>query len=263
MIVRREGEGLVLVRQADHALLSGWLAADWGAPPWQAPEPRTPTVLGARLHDLSWTPFDEELPCRPDGQPFAFFEVDRSVSTAFYVRGLDAVESIDPYAGLLGSLHYSGFYTSHWGWRHWAKPASPEEVLERFVARELERQARLRRQLGLGPEDERRLACNYRWLQLWDRISLDICRFGFSGFAEDYPAVPVGYAPDSETVRLRIELREEGVCRLDPYPLLQNPRSARIPCVRVPAGADLQGAWLTSGAETIDVRFEPGAAATS
>src|SRR2546427_696217 len=84
MIVRRDGDDLLLVRQADHALLSGWLAAAWGAPPWQAPEPRDSTVLGARLHDLAWTSFDEALRRRPDGQPFAFTEVDRSTSTGFY-----------------------------------------------------------------------------------------------------------------------------------------------------------------------------------
>ena len=257
MIVGRHSEDLVLVRQADHGLLSGWLAAAWGAPPWQQPEPLRSTVVGARLHDLAWTPFDEELHCRPDGQPLAFIEVDRSTTTGFYTGGLDAVQAIDPYAGLLGSLHYSGFYTSHWGWQHWARPSELEPVLERFVAHELERQARLRRQLDMGPEDERRLSRNYFWLQLWDRISLDICRFGFSGFAEDYPAVPVGYAADAETVRLRIELRPEGVCRLGPYPLVVNPYRARIYCVRVPAGEDPGRAWLSSGGETIDVTFEP------
>jgi hypothetical protein len=199
VIVRRDAEDLVLVRQADHALLSGWLAAAWGAAPWQSPEPHRSTVVGARLHDLAWTPFDEELHCRPDGQPVAFIEVDRSTSTGFYAGGLDAVEAIDPYAGLLGSLHYSGFYTSHWGWQHWARPTELEPVLERFVAHELERQGRLRRELDMGSDDERRLSCNYFWLQLWDRISLDVCRFGFSGFAEDYPPVPVCYGglPDA------------------------------------------------------------------
>jgi hypothetical protein len=257
MIVRSEGEDLLLVRQADHALLSGWLAAAWGAPPWQPVEPRDSTVLGARLHDLAWTPFDEQLRLRPDGQPYAFFEVDRSISTSFYLKGLDAVEALDPYAGLLGSLHYSGFYASHWGWQHWARPSSPGPAVERFLAHELERQARLRHQLGLGTPDERRLACNYFWLQLWDRVSLDICRYGFSGFTESYRPVPVGYAPDTETRQLRIELRSDGVCRLDPYPLRANPYHARIPCVRVPAGGDLRRAWLSSGGETIDARFQP------
>ena len=257
MIVRRDGGDLVLVRQADHALLSGWLAAAWGAPPWQPVEPRDSTILGARLHDFAWTPFDEQLPLRPEGEPYAFFEVDRSVSTAFYLRGLDAVEAVDPYAGLLGSLHYSGFYSSHWGWQHWARPSTLEEVVQTFVTHELERQDRLRRELGLSPEDERRLACNYFWLQLWDRISLDICWHGFAGFTESYPPVPLGYEQDAEKVQLRIELRSDGVCRLDPYPLLPNPYRARIACVRVPAGADLRRAWLSSGGDTIDARFEP------
>jgi hypothetical protein len=256
MIVRRDGEDLLLVRQADHAMASGWLAAAWGAPPWQAPEPRDPAVLGARLHDLAWTPFDERLVCRPDGQPYAFYEVERPVAAGLYVRGVNAVEAMDPYAGLLKSLHYSGFFTSHWDWYPLARPAGPDELVDGFVAHELERQARLRHQLGFEAADEQRLRCNYFWLQLWDRISLDICRHGFSGFADDYPAVPLGYAPDAPTVRLHIELQPGGVCRLDPYPLLPNPYDARIPCVRVPAGADLECAWLASGGQTIDVRFE-------
>jgi hypothetical protein len=258
MIVRRDGEDLVLVRQADHALLSGWLAAAWGEPPWQPPEPRNSTILGARLHDLAWTPFDEQLRCRPDGQPYAFYEVERSVGTGLYLRGANAVEAIDPYAGLLKSLHYSGFFTSHWDWHPLARPADPEEVVDSFVAHELARQGRLRNQLGFSAADEQRLKCNYFWLQLWDRISLDICRHGFAGFVDDYPAVPLGYAPDAPTVRLHVELQPGGVCRLAPYPLLPNPFHARIPCVRVPAGADLHSAWLASGGDTIDVRFEPG-----
>jgi hypothetical protein len=267
VIVGREGEDLLLVRQADHGLLSGWLAAAWGAPPWQAPEPRDGTVVGARLHDLAWTPYDEELPRRPDGRPLAFHEVSRVVTTRLYLRGLAAVEAMDPYAGLLGSLHYTGFYVSHWGWRHWARPSSLEgeerAAVDAFIAHELERQRRLRRQLELGEEDELRLRCNYFWLQLWDRISLDVCRYGFGGHAEDYPAVPVGYDPPAPQVRLRIELRSGGVCRLRPYPLLPNPYQARVPRVRIPAAAtapgaedDLRRAWLSGGGETVDVRFE-------
>ncbi|HKF76982.1 MAG TPA: DUF3891 family protein, partial [Candidatus Dormibacteraeota bacterium] len=78
MIVREEAGHLVLVRQSDHALLSGWLAAAWGAPPWTAPPARAAAVVAARLHDLAWTAFDEGLPRRPDGRPLTFFEVART-----------------------------------------------------------------------------------------------------------------------------------------------------------------------------------------
>lgn len=268
MIVGQEGDDLLLVRQADHALLSGWLCAAWGAPPWTAPQPRDGAVLGARLHDLAWSPYDERLPRRPDGRPAAFFEVSRVVVTGLYLRGLAAVESMDPYAGLLGSLHYSGFYVSHWGWQHWARPGNlqgeEKAAVDSFVAHELERQGRLRHELHFTDEDELRLRCNYFWLQLWDRISLDVCRYGFHGHTEEYPAVPLSYEEGAPSVRLRIELHPDGVCRLGPYPLLPDPYRAQIPRVRVPAAAAGPGArdqlnrcWLSGGGETVDVRFEP------
>ena len=266
MIVREDAASLLLVRQSDHAMLSGWLAAAWGAPPWQPPEPYDSVVLGARLHDLAWSPFDEALPLRPDGRPYAFFEVARHISTRLYSRGLDAVESLDPYAGLLASLHYTGFFTSHWGWQHWARPTHLEgeekDAVDGFTAKEAARQGRLRERLGIGRDLDRQLMCAYLWLQLWDRISLDICRHGFGGHAEDYPAVPVSAQPDASSVRLHMELRPDGTCRLDPYPLTTHPYRARIPAVRLPLASlgdrqEVRRLWQTSGADSVGVTFRP------
>ncbi len=267
MIVREEGEQLLLVRQSDHAMLSGWLAAAWGAPPWDVPSPYESVVLGARLHDLAWTPFDEALARRPDGRPYAFLEVSRAVSTQLYLRGLDAVESIDAYAGLLASLHYTGFYHSHWGWLHWNPNSGLDgeegQAVDRFVDHELGRQQRLRERLGVGREQDNELKCNYFWLQLWDRISLDVCRHGFSGFATDYPATPLTADPGAGEARLHVSLEPGGACRLDPYPLRPNPYRARVPCVRLPLSAtgdlgDLRRHWLAGGGEAIEVTFLPG-----
>jgi len=266
VIVRQEGDQLVLVRQADHALLSGWLAAAWGRPPWAAAEPYESAVVGARLHDLAWTAFDEAVPCRPDGRPYAFHEVSRLVTTRLYGRGIDAVEAIDEYAGLLTSLHFTGFLTSHWGWTPLALPTDlapqEKEAVDRFLLHEFARQARLRDRLGAGQGVDRQLMCNYFWLQLWDRISLDICRHGFSGWTGDYPMTPVRTDDDAESVSLHIELRPDGVCRLAPYPLLSNPLRARVPAVRLraPAAGDrvaLRSAWRSAHDDAIEVRFSP------
>jgi hypothetical protein len=247
-------------------MLSGWLAAAWGAAPWEVPQPYDSTVVGARLHDLAWTPFDEALPRRPDGRPYAFYEVERAISTRLYARGLDAVEAIDAYAGLLCSLHFSGFMTSHWGWEPLAPPSQLEgeekQAADAFLSRELERQRRLRERLGVDRAQDRQLMCDYFWLQLWDRISLDVCRYGFDGHVGDYPAVPVSARPDAPEARLRLELQPGGICRLDPYPLLSNPFRARLPAVRVPLailgdGAKLRRAWVAGGGESIDVTFRP------
>jgi hypothetical protein len=266
MIVREEDNHLVLVRQADHALLSGWLAAAWGAPPWSPPEPSHSTVVSARLHDIGWTAFDEALPRGPEGRPYAFNEVSRLTSTRLHVCGINAVESIDAYAGLLASLHFSGFFTSHWGWSSVVGTVEPDEderdAVERFVQHEIARQHRLRQRLGMKGTLDRQLMCHYVWLQLWDSISLDICRLGFAGWSEDYPATPVTTASEADVVRLHVELEPGGICRLDPYPLLPNPYRARIPAVRVPAAvasdaAALREAWQANGSGTIDVTFLP------
>lgn len=267
MIVREEGEHLVLIRQADHGLLSGWLAGAWGEQPWAVPEPYDSTVVAARLHDLAWTSFDEALPCRPDRRPYAFHEVSRSVTTRLYRRGIDAVEAIDEYAGLLTSLHFSGFVTSHWGWPPVASSVGlateEREAVDRFLQDEAGRQEGLRDRLGVDATLDRQLMCNYFWLQLWDRISLDVCRRGFSGWTGEYPPTPVETQPGAEEVRLQIELHPEGVCRLAPYPLRFDPFTARVPAVRVPhtgpgEHAALRRAWRSGGGDAIEVTFRPG-----
>jgi len=264
VIVREEGDRLLLVRQADHALLSGMLAAAWGKPPWVAPEPRASVVVGARYHDLAWASFDETLPRRADGRPLSFLEVSRAVSTQLYARGIDAVETLDEYAGLLVSLHFSGFFTSHWGWRHRASlelEGEEREAVSRFLDRERARQHRLRDRLGVGPEREAELRRNYLWLQLWDRISLDVCRRGFTGWSVDYPATPVGTGSDSRWVSLHVELQPGGRCLLDPYPLFPDQLQAQVPAAWLPLDvlADpgrLWSAW-SSGGTTIEVVFAP------
>jgi hypothetical protein len=188
-----------------------------------------------------------------------------AVTTRLYERGLDAVESIDPYAGLLSSLHFSGFFTSHWDWHHGHRlpilEGAEGEAVDRFVALERERQRRLRERLGVGGgAADRVLMCGYFWLQLWDRISLDVCRHGFGGWSGDYPPAPVDPAPGAETVRLHVALEPGGVCRLDPYPLLALPFRARVPAALVPPEAvadpaELRRAWRAGGVDSIDVTF--------
>lgn len=258
----------MLVRQTDHALLSGWLAAAWEAPPWMAPRPYDSCVAAARMHDLPWAAFDETLPCRPDGRPYSFHELPRAITTRLYVHGLDAVEAIDPYASLLASLHFSGFFTNHWGWRADFRPPAAEgeegQAIATFVEHEVRRQRRLRDRLGVDAVHDRELLCGYVWLQLWDRISLDVCRHGFTGWSGEYPPVPARLDTAAEVVRLRVDLEPGGVCRLHPYPLLERPFVASVPAARVPLAAvgdqaELRRVWRTGGgASSIDVTFLPG-----
>jgi hypothetical protein len=223
VIVRQEGGSLVIVRQADHAYLSGALAAAWGLPPWTVPEP------------FPW----DEAPGQPaGGWPLSFYEVDRVTTSELYRRGVEAVCCLDPYAGLMVSLHYSGFFHGHWDWQPFATPdrfSDPDRAaLRQFVDGELARQVTLRAEAGMRPEDELRLAANYKWLQLWDRISLDICRqSGADEWEIEYPVTPAGYAPDAEPLALRFAHKGSGNYVLDPYPLRNAPFNATLPIVRL------------------------------
>jgi hypothetical protein len=263
VIVRQEGESLVIVRQADHAYLSGTLAAAWGLPPWTIPEPYPSVVVGARTHDDAWLAWDEAPGQPPGGWPLSFYEVDRVTTSDLYRRGIDAVSQLDVYAGLMVSLHYSGFFHGHWDWQPFATPerfSDPDgAALRRFVDGELERQVILRAAAGLGQDDELLLAANYKWLQLWDRISLDICRQDpVEEWEIEYPATPAGYEPDAAPITLRFAHRGSGSYVLNPYPLRIAPIHATIPMtrLRLPLPADrgqFLDTWRTTAQDALAV----------
>ena len=258
MLVHKVGEGLRLVRQNDHARLSGRLAELWGGGPWAMPVPHREMALGAALHDLAWTAWDEQPALREDGTPLAFYEVPRTITAPMYERGIDAVQAIDARAGLLVSLHYSGLFTSHWGWEPLADMArmSPQdrEAVERFLENERERQGLLGIDVG-----DRHLECAYKWLQLWDRISLDVCRHDFDeGWSGGYPPVPVGAkGPD---VTLSIRLEPPNLCLLEPYPLTLEPALEAVPAViATPAELRARGGLLSGLREDrLEVVFRAG-----
>ncbi|MEA2646526.1 MAG: hypothetical protein QOE92_1609 [Chloroflexota bacterium] len=267
MIVRQEGEELVIVRQADHAHLSGALAAAWGEPPWAVPVPFPSVVVGARLHDDAWVGFDEAPALTEDGRPRSFFEVDRELTSEMYRRGVDAVAVHDRYAGLLVSLHYSGFFHGHWDWEPFARPGdfggAEGAALRRFVDGELIRQAGLREELGIAAGADSDLAANYRWLQLWDRVSLDICRQDATQpWAVDYPEVPVSYEPGAPRAVLKFAMVARGHYTLSPFPLRGGGFPARLPATRI---RHLPGErpevflarWRTARRSWIEARIEP------
>jgi hypothetical protein len=263
VIVREDGDRLVIVRQADHARLSGRIAAAWGRSPWEAPRPLPAVTVGARVHDDAWLMWDDAPEVR-DGRPLGFHEVDRVKTVSMYSAGVTAAVALDPYAGLLTSLHYSGFFTSHWGWQPFSTPdrfPEPQSMaLRLFLQDERQRQDVLRRGLNLGRDDEAVLEANYKWLQLWDRISLDICRQSREApWALDYPDVPVRY-DGPETVALKFAMVTPGTYVLNPYPLLPRAFRVAIPAVTLRAGfssrEEFLEAWRGAREDTMTATIE-------
>lgn len=242
MVIRETASGeVVVVRQNDHARLSGRLAELWGRPPWRAPEPRDRVALGGSLHDLAWVGWDQAA-ILAGSRPAPFYAVARTVTAPMYRRGVDAVERIDPYAGLLASLHYSGLFASYWGWEPLADvtrmPLDERGAVAALLDHERARQVRLRAELA---PDDAALERAYKYLQLWDRISLHVCGQGF-----DQPWE--GEYPEIEGIRLRIRLEPPDRCLLDPYPLLKDPAREVVPALVLGSGNE----------HGIQVRFASG-----
>jgi hypothetical protein len=265
VILRQEADRLTCVRQVDHAHVSGGLASAWGRGPWGIPQPYSDVLLGAFRHDDAWRDWDEAPEVR-DGRPLAFHEVDRVTTTAMYATGVERITADNPYAGLLTSLHYSGFFSSHWGWQPFSTPDRfPEpqaSALRRFIAAELARQVGLRRALRLGPGDDRRLEVNYKWLQLWDRVSLDICRQSADEpWVIEYPAAPADYDVGSE-VSLKFAMVAPGRYTLNPYPFAGAPLRVSLPAVVLQPGPfasreSFLKEWRAALAVTLTATLEP------
>lgn len=219
MIVCRRFGGLVLIRQIDHAELSGVFARHWGNDRFDPPSPHESVCLGAARHDDGWLEPDE----RPlfDGRtrrPLHFPDVDPRQHSRFYRTGVERVMAMDPYAGLLVSMHATGLY------RRWRGARLTDElrpIVEAFIAEQEALQARLaRRILGRGQqrsEFERDVRHNYELLQVWDRLSLFVCMTDL-----DAPAggrlSPVPLSPTGGTVEISVRTRGNQVVALDPYP---------------------------------------------
>ena len=260
-----------LVRQHDHAMAAGETAHAWrgagsrgcrtGGPKAEdAPVGRglpLRLVLAVALHDVAWRELDRRPRLDPErGRPFRFDRHPLGEKLEAYRRGLDEMEAVDPWVGLLGSLHYSSFVG--------------EERAGSFLRREEARRRRLRSALASreardgagasgpegaaggeegvgagerdgGPERDRagvdaRARRWLAWLKLFDGLSLRLClappdvRDGSvpPWMSPGEPLEPPAGAP--------VELRWRGPDRavLDPFPL-RGPLVLEIPVRDLPA----------------------------
>lgn len=194
MIRNDRGDHLLLITQNDHAVLAGRLAGHLGNGRFDGPEPRRQNILGVALHDAGWPLHDDDAPeLNERGLPLHVLEIRAPLATRVWRESARRAAEVDPYAGLLVSLHV--FTLS-------ALAVSPDmttnEKFERrdelflvnqFQQDEIERQEQLRDRVGLRTDrplhlglaapnvdrEEDRLRFNFAWLRACDAISLDAC----------------------------------------------------------------------------------------
>ncbi len=248
MIRRQDGNDFLLITQHDHALLAGELAEHFGNEYFATPDPRESAIKGVRLHDCGWPLHDNEPTLSKAGLPLDVFESTREIALKVWSASVEGAAAKDLYAGLLVSLHVlslSVFASTQTDFEHekFDLENPPDRfAVTKFQQREIERQEKLRLQLGLRTEKhghhklpieaaqkkEDHLTFNFRMLQAMDVISLAACcTKPPSKQTQDVMPQP-GAAP------MKLDLKRDGNdVRVDPWPFDQEEIELMIPVCRI------------------------------
>ena len=232
MIVRAEGDQLLLVRQIDHQFLAGRLAEAWGAPPFARPSDAA--VRATFAHDEGWRAWEEQPRVDPRTQrPYQFTDLPVEEHLTFYREGIEAAVAKDLYAGLLVNMHCVGLYNGRYGKVDGPAPrqrsAEEQAVVDKFT-RELEQeQARLREQLQL-PADATALWRDYTLLQIFDLLSLYFCH----GAARDQTLKPVPLLPPGAPREVKLRPLDGIRISAQPYPFRADSVQANVDVRIVP-----------------------------
>lgn len=269
MIVRAQDGQLILIRQLDHAALCGEFVRRWGNDQFAPVDPLEAVTLAAARHDEGWRDEDERPLYDPQTRrPTNFRQVEVPVHIPFYAAGIGRIAALDPYAGLLVSMHGSGIYQRRYG----AGPIrmttirdDVQSIATAFVTSQEALQAHLKRRLWDPSRRrsafERQIWLHYEWLQAWDRLSLFVCTNDMRGPADEHIGpVPLGAGSADVEIAVRAV---RGSVTLDPYPFAQSEWQVAVPARAIPdrdyAGLeDVRVALQTAGDATFRVRFARG-----
>jgi len=241
MIVQEQGDQLILIRQTDHAVLSGFLAREWGNDLFQRPEPFESLLLAASEHDNGWRDWELQPQIDPKTRlPYSFMSIPTDAHIELYQRGIERVVKSDRYAGLLVSMHASGLYdrarATIPGFSAKYIKSTESELVNGFLQGLKLQQLRLKVDLraDAGKKDfvqDKLLEANSRRLEALDRLSLYFCMSSVPHDAT-IDAVPV----DDQGSDVDWELRPHGpnAVALGPYPFRREPLHVSILVRRVP-----------------------------
>ena len=252
MIRHHRGNEFLLIRQDDHAQLSGRFATHLGNERFAPPSPYEETVDGIALHDCGWPLHDDAPTLNAKGQPLHVLESPMAVVLPVWAESARrAAADKGPYTALLVSLHQlalSSIAKTNDPTPH-ERAQNQRELFElsKFQHRQIEHQEDLRRQLGMRTDvplnqglaqrgvspAEDLLLFNFNLLKAMDRLSLDLC------CSEDlFPKIEgVFPRPGVEPLTLKLGHPRPGEITVDPWPFNQPRLEYTTPCRRVPARA--------------------------
>lgn len=229
MIVQPRDGQMLLIRQTDHAALAGVFAEHWGNADFALPSPRDAVIAAAVHHDDGWLLWETAPRLDPSTRrPYQFTAMPLAEHISFYRAGIEHVLTLAPYAGLLTLMHLAGLYQMRFNTDRHMQPktlSSDEERMQRQFLDELHQQQESllqelpQRGVPASWLEGRRLWCNYKLLQMYDRLSLYFCT------APPRPVelgpAPLDYA-GGET-RFTLTPLTERVVSIAPYPFVRSP----------------------------------------
>lgn len=281
MIVAETATTYRFVTQPAHARLAGQFAEHWGNRTFERPEPFPAVVAATVTHDDGWQAYDRRPHLDDDGAPVNFTELPPATWIDLYDRGIEAVIELDPYAGLLVSMHGTGLRRR----RYSLSPTWPDTPAEfaPFVNRQESRQRDLIEQLrdaSAGPVTAvdhellqtlhetgtpptvttSRLWTNYVLLQSWDSLSLALCR-SVSPPASSAVA-PVPRQPGDSGVELSLGCPGAATVSVAPYPFDTSPLRVQFPARTVEKSAfdsedELVSAYYATGRSHHEISLVP------
>jgi hypothetical protein len=240
MIIQEQGDQLILIRQTDHAVLSGFFARALGNELFSRPEPFESFCLAVAEHDNGWNEWEllPQIDPKTFG-PYNFMSIPTEEHIALYQRGIERVVRADRYAGLLVSMHCMGLYdrtrATMPGFSAKYVKSDESHLVADFIQRLRLQQLRLKVDLRADPvlkryADDHALRANLQRLEALDRLSLYFCLAPLDGSTID--AVPVN--GNGSEADWDLQPAGNNLVTLKPYPFAKDPLEISILARRVP-----------------------------
>lgn len=215
MIIRETSASFFYLQQHHHAQVAGVLAEQWQERYFEGIVWRPEVVLAIHQHDRGWIPLDAAPRWNQQTHaPHSFLDFPAELKIQHYQQGITEVEHMAPYAGLLCSLHYTGFPDL-------AKTARGRA----FLAAEEQRQQQLQQHLDLAASaSQHNLDFHVQLLKFADRLSLYLClNEPGTDKAHEHPwyrdGIPFSdYFAFSQNQLVQAQWLSEDAVRVEPFP---------------------------------------------
>ena len=223
MIVRQDGEGIIIIRQGDHAALAADIAQAWHPPGRPNERPHNSLLVAARHHDAGWRAWEDSAPNPLDhqGRPRDFMHMRLDDHLPIWRDSVEQTAQFDLYAGILVSMHAVALYEGRLATRPDPEPVRAK--MRAFVKQQAAWQAGMLPLLSERPYYDERLSqgglqADLTLLQVWDALSLMLC----VPWADRRTFADVR-VPGGDFCTLTVTAGGEGALALAPYPLHQDP----------------------------------------